>query len=539
VLHAFAVDEKGQRSEASSERNRQIFFRGMQPGSTLVLQYRLDTPPKGYLARYYNETWSFQGVGDQRDESTLVLWAPLSSKLHETQVGDVEHTQEKRGELLRFTWTTKNTGPLVSEPSMPTVGELAINLSLSTVPDWKTWLSWEQALLEGVFRDSPELEQVAKVLGKGEPDAQEKLDRIHTFVMEEIRYQQDYESFIAGVKPHPASMTLERRYGDCKDKAVLFIELARKLGLDAHFALVKTRDTGPVKQDVPMQQFNHAIVYVPEQPGVKARFFDPTAELLDVAAVRSDDVGTMSLVFDPKTNAHTWREIPFQAPESNAELTTLALSLDDKGGAKGTLTLEAVGRTGSLLRRMSKNQAVFSQVGQRIASAYLPNATTSDLRALEVESLRVPAAIRMEVAAGTFARAEGDTLRLKLPSDANPRSTFSLATRNHPLLLGTPQQQRMVLELTVPEGFEAKKLPASGTVALPCLSLSREVKQEGRVVKTTQTWRTTCERISAKEYPTYRAKLDDMVRLLDDELVFGAAKAAVGAKKAPVAQPKK
>ena len=64
VLHAYAVDEKGQRSEASSERNRQIFFRGMQPGSTMVMQYRLDTPPKGYLARYYNETWSFQGVGD-------------------------------------------------------------------------------------------------------------------------------------------------------------------------------------------------------------------------------------------------------------------------------------------------------------------------------------------------------------------------------------------------------------------------------------------------------------------------------------------
>ncbi|MFZ5444847.1 MAG: transglutaminase domain-containing protein [Myxococcota bacterium] len=538
VLHAFAVDEKGNRSEASSERNRQIFFRGMQPGSTLVLQYRLDTPPKGYLARYYNETWSFQGVGDQREESTLVLWAPLTAKLHEYQVGEVQHTQEKRGDLLRFTWTTRNTPPLTSEPSMPTVGELAINLSLSTVPDWKTWLSWEQALLEGVFRDSPELDQVAKLLGKGEPDAQERLDRIHTFVMEEIRYQQDYESFIAGVKPHPASMTLERRYGDCKDKAVLFIELARKLGLDAHFALVKTRDTGPVKKDVPMQQFNHAIVYVPEQPGVKARFYDPTAELLDVAAVRSDDVGTLSLVFDPKTNVHTWREIPFQGPEQNAEKTSLALELDAKGGAKGTLTLEAVGRTGSLIRRMAKNEVVFGQVGQRIASAYLPNATTSDLRALEVESLRVPAAIRVDVAAGTFARAEGDTLRLKLPSDANPRSTFSLATRNHPLLLGTPQQQVMSLELTVPEGFEPKKLPASGAVTLPCLSLSREVKLEGRVVKSTQTWRTLCERISANEYATYRAKLDDMVRLLDDELVFGPATKA-GAKKPVPTAPKK
>lgn len=537
VLHAFAVDDKGARAEASSERNRQIFFRGMQPGSTLVLQYRLDSPPRGYLARYYNETWSFQGVGDQREESTLVLWAPLTAKLHEFQVGEVKHTQEKRGDLLRFTWSTKKTGPLISEPSMPTVGELAINLSLSTVPDWKVWLSWEQALLEGVFRDSPELEAIARDLNKGNPDAQEKLDRIHTFVMEEIRYQQDYETFIAGVKPHPASMTLERRYGDCKDKAVLFIELARKLGLDAHFALVRTRDTGPVKKDVPMQQFNHAIVYVPEQAGVTARFFDPTAELLDVNAVRTDDVGTLSLVFDPKTNVHTWREIPFQDSSINAETTKLALELDGTGGAKGTLTLETVGRTGSLIRRMAKNEQVFSQVGQRIASSYLPNATMSELRALEVESLRVPAAIRMEVKSSTLSRAEGETLRLKLPSDSNPRNTFSLATRKHPLLLGTPQQNVMELELTVPEGFEAKKLPSSGTVSLPCLSLSREVKQDGRVVKSKQTWKTTCERIPAQDYASYRAKLDDMVRLLDDELVF--APVAKGGAKKPVAAPAK
>jgi tetratricopeptide (TPR) repeat protein len=534
LLHAYAVDEKGQRSEASSERNRQIFFRGMQPGSTLVLQYRLDSPPKGYLSRYYNESWSFQGVGDQREESTLILWAPLSAKLHEYKVGELKPTQEKRGELLRFTWTTKNTPPLISEPGMPTVGELAINIALSTVPDWKTWLSWEQALLEGVFRDSPELEIVAKTLGKGEPDAQERLDRIHTFVMEEIRYQQDYESFIAGVKPHPASMTLERRYGDCKDKAVLFIELARKLGLEAHFALVRTRDAGPVRKDVPMQQFNHAIVYVPEQPGVQARFYDPTAELLDVISVRSDDVGTQSLVFDPKTNMHTWREIPWQGPEANREATSLALELDAKGGAKGTLTLEAVGRSGSLIRRTAKNQAIFTQVAQRIASAYLPNATTNDVRALEVDSLRVPAAIRMDVSAGTFARSEGETLRVKLPSDANPRSTFALAKREHPLLLGTPQQQQMSLELTLPEGFEAKKLPAGGTVELPCLSLKREVTQEGRVVKSKQTWKTTCERLSAAEYPQYRARLDDLVRMLDDELVL----APVAAKK-PVAAAKK
>ncbi len=531
VLHAYAVDEKGQLSEASSERNRQIFFRGMQPGSTLVLQYRLDAPPRGDLSRYFNTSWSFQGVSDQRQEATLVLWAPLSTKLHVHKVGQLEHTREQRGPLLRFSWNHRDAPPVTSEPMMPTVGELAANLNLSSVPDWEVVLSWEQALLEGVFRDSPELEAVAKKLGEGNPDATERLARIHTFVMEEIRYQQDYETFIAGVKPHPAPMTLERRYGDCKDKAVLFIELARKLGLEAHFALVRTRDRGPVRQDVPMQQFNHAIVYVPEQPGVVARFFDPTAELLDVDSVRSDDVGTRSLVFDPRTNVHAWRDIPFQAPDANREATSLRLKLDDKGGAQGTATLQGVGRTGSLLRRTARNEQVFAQVAQSVASAWLPNATATEVKTVEVDSLRAPATISMQVSTGTFARQEGPALRLRLPSDANPRKLFALAKRQHPLVLGTPSQQTMDLELELPDGYEVARLPASGAVTLPCLSLTREVRQEGRVVKSAQTWRTLCERISAQEYVTYRARLDEMLRLLDDELVFSAKRGLAVPKK--------
>jgi hypothetical protein len=536
VLQAYTVDDKGQRSEASSERNRQIFFRGMQPGSTLVMQYRLDSPPKGYLARYFTESWSFQGVGEEREDSTFILWVPLAAQLHEARVGELARSEEKRGDQLRVVWHAAKVPPVTVEPNMPTIGELALNIRLSTVPDWKTWLSWEQALLEGVFRDSPELDAVARRLGAGDPEPDEKFKRIHSFVMEEIRYQQDYETFIAGVKPHAAPMTLERRYGDCKDKAVLFIELAKKLGLKAHFALVRTRDVGPVEKDVPMQQFNHAIVYVPEQAGVAARFYDPTAELLDLDSVRTDDVGTQSLVFDPETGTHTWREIAWQEPDANHERTLIELELDSQGGAKGSFTLEAVGRGGSMLRRTARNAEIFKQASQRIASLFLPNVTTANPRALEVESLRVPAAIRMDVASGTFARAEGETLRVKLPSDANPRSTFQLATRKYPLVLGTPQSSEMNVSLTLPAGWEVRRLPTASTIALPCLSLSREVKVEGSTVTSRQTYRTTCERIGVGEYAQYRARLDDMVRLLEDELVLGPAKGLKAPKAVP--QPK-
>ena len=201
---------------------------------------------------------------------------------------------------------------------MPTVHETAMNLELSTVPDWDTFLEWEKALLHDAFGASAEVEALATRLFEGAATKEEKVARIHRHLMQEIRYQQDYEDSIAGVKPHPATVVIARAYGDCKDKAVLFITLARFAGVDAQFAILRTRSRGPLSRDVPMQQFNHAIVYVPEQDGIRAgRFYDPTADALEVDTLPNDDTGTTALVFDTKTEKHRWIEIPLQSSELN------------------------------------------------------------------------------------------------------------------------------------------------------------------------------------------------------------------------------
>lgn len=535
VIHSYSIDEKGTRSEASSERGRQIFFRGMQPGSTLVLQYRVDVPPTGYLSRYLTKSWSFQSLSEQRRHARYVMWMPLGTTLNENRVGAVERKEEKRGDQLRVEWFTHDSPPLVSEPSMPPLLEVAANIRLSTVPDWKTYLSWEKSLLDGVFRDSPEIDAVAKKLGDGAGDATDKLERVHQFVMEEIRYQQDYESFIAGVKPHAAPMVLERRYGDCKDKAVLFITLAKKLGLEAHFANVRTRDSGQISRDVPMQQFNHAIVYVPKQPGVsEGRFFDPTADMLDLDVVRHDDVGTQSLVIDPVSGEHTFREIPYQGPDKHRLTSQLELDLSADGSARGLFTLEAKGRAGSAIRVASRDAEMFQQAVQRIASGLVPNASTSEVAVVEAKDLRKPATLKALLEAKTFARPEGDTLRIKVPISWNPRSQFQLASRRHTLVLGTPFTDEAKVSITLPEGFEAKKLPAAGTFEQTCLKLERSVTQTGRTVTSRAVFQVTCDRVTPGEYAGYRAKVDEMVRLLEDELVVGKASGPAGKKPVPV-----
>ncbi|MGQ0504343.1 MAG: tetratricopeptide repeat protein [Myxococcaceae bacterium] len=518
ILHAYAVDPAGRRAEASSLRGREVRYRGLQVGSTIVLQYRLDVAPVGYLAKHLARSFSFQGVNDQRSRSEWILYLPKGTQLHERKVGEFLRQETDSGDQTRVAYLAKDVAPVLPEPDMPTGNEVLANIAISTVPDWDTFLKWEEALLQDAFRDSPELNAVAKRLFAGVDSQQEKINRLHTFLMEEIRYQQDYENFIAGVKPHAAPVVLQRGYGDCKDKAVLFIALAKKAGIDVKFADVRTRPRGPVMKDIPMQQFDHAIVYVPAQKGIaQARFYDPTADMLDVESLRDDDVGTQSLTLDPFSGKFGWHEIPYQAPEMNLTQTATRIEIAKDGSATGTLQLSGVGSTGSGLRRGARNPEALRKGLQHMVSNGFSGGT---LKKFELVDLRKPAVISVAFDAPSLVRKEGTELRLKVPIDWNPQRRFALSERKFSLLLGAPSKYEWSVELKAPEGMMATRVPTSATVDAGCLRLSRTVTPAPGVLRIQQSLTQTCERIPAQEYPAARAKAEKMGQLMDEEVVF-------------------
>src|SRR5258708_28664549 len=104
---------------------------------------------------------------------------------------------------------------------MPPAHDLLRRVSVTTIESRDEYVRWERALLTEALRPSPRLDELARSLTDGAKTTEEKLDRLLHHVAKEIRYQQDYETTIAGVQPHAAPVVLERRYGDCKDKAVL------------------------------------------------------------------------------------------------------------------------------------------------------------------------------------------------------------------------------------------------------------------------------------------------------------------------------
>lgn len=64
-----------------------------------------------------------------------------------------------------------------------------------------------------------------------------------------------------GFTPRPYAQICSTRYGDCKDKSKLLVAVARRLGIDAHPALVNTRDGYMLDQALPTAEiFDHCIV---------------------------------------------------------------------------------------------------------------------------------------------------------------------------------------------------------------------------------------------------------------------------------------
>lgn len=97
------------------------------------------------------------------------------------------------------------------------------------------------------------------------------------FVSDDIFYRSMHEGELLQ-KAHQPCDVLKQRYGDCKDKTLLLVELLKGLGLEAYPALVDTQLQYQLQSMLPGNYFNHAVVYY--SFGGKSYFLDPTIQNL-------------------------------------------------------------------------------------------------------------------------------------------------------------------------------------------------------------------------------------------------------------------
>src|SRR5439155_1163932 len=211
--------------------------------------------------------------------SRLIVDVPMSvtPRIQEHNVHFKRRDVESRGRRV-YTWATTDVQKIQGEPSAASPNTLAVHIAVGAPIGWADLARWYAKLSAGRYALTPALEGQLAEHVKDARSLEDSLRAVHRWVSQDFRYV-SLSLGIGGYLPRLPAQVLETRYGDCKDKATLFIALVRKLGLNAYPVLLSS--SGSADSTLPtVQQFDHMIAAVdrPAKNGGRI-YLDLTSDL--------------------------------------------------------------------------------------------------------------------------------------------------------------------------------------------------------------------------------------------------------------------
>ncbi len=211
---------------------------------------------------------------------------------------EVQH----RDGWVDYVWRADKVPALQEDDDAPGWYDASPIVQWSEYPDWASVAAWAMPLYQAAPDQGAELRAQVDAIGRASADPGDRLLATLRFVQREVRYL-GIEVGIGSLAPRPPRDVLNRRFGDCKDKALLTVWMLRGLGIEAQPALVNTRVTRALDQYQPGPgQFDHVVVHA--RVGGRDYWLDPTrAEQKGTLANLSQARFGRALVIDPATTA--------------------------------------------------------------------------------------------------------------------------------------------------------------------------------------------------------------------------------------------
>jgi predicted Zn-dependent protease len=297
----------------------------------------------------------------------------------------------------------------------------------------------------------------------------ETINRLLARLGREVRYT-GIELGEGGVMPRAPGETLKRKFGDCKDKAVLLTALLRALDVPAYVALLNAGEGDEdVEESLPgLGAFNHAIVMVPGNPAV---WIDPTDPYSRAGELPVQDQGRLALVASP--TATNLVRTPESTSADNREIETREIHLADLGGARVVETTVYHGIEEQDLRSAyaeSDQEEVRSTLEDYATEAYLADSLT-DFDFSDPADLSQPFRLRIEMdgasrgstdvreaAVAIFLSSFAERLPEELTSE--PEEGEEEESRQHDYVFTRPMQIEVRYRIVPPAGFAPRPLPA-------------------------------------------------------------------------------
>jgi len=247
--------------------------------------------------------------------------------------GDKRDTDDTGDQARRLTFDWRDLpAEDAAETGLPPDVPRNPYLAFSTGRSWTDIARRYSAIVDQAIRGADLAAWIRAAGGPG-PSQLDTMNRL-LVRLGEIRYT-GVELGQGGLVPRTPAETLRRRFGDCKDKAVLLIAALRALDIPAYAALLNAGDDQQdVEQELPgFGGFNHAIVVVPGTPSI---WIDPTDRFARAGELPTDDQGRLALI--ASATATGLVRTPEADAAENRSVKTREFFLADLGTARAVET---------------------------------------------------------------------------------------------------------------------------------------------------------------------------------------------------------
>ena len=292
------------------------------------------------------------------------------------------------------------------------------------------------------------------------PDPAARAAAVRRVVMAAVRYD--------GTDRYATTASLRKAFdahrGTAADVNLLLIAALRDAGLPAHPLLLSTRDHGRVNQTLPLlERFNYVVALV-ALPGGQDLLVDATEPLLPCGVLPERCLNQAGRLIMKKPEDSRWVDL---APaQRHVRYQQVALTLDAQGGLTGKVHEEHGGYAGATARRE------LARLGEKkyLTELTRPHSgwTVPKFAVAEREDTNKPLTLDYEFAHPADDNASAGTLYLsplrEFVSEQNP---FRHGERLFPVDFGAPQDETMLVTLTLPAGYELAELPKPAVVDLP------------------------------------------------------------------------
>jgi transglutaminase-like putative cysteine protease len=472
----------------SDQRLHRATLGGVAPGTIVDWSYTVETLDPVMPGDFFSGWSVTNGRLTRRSRFIVDVPAALTPRIKERNVRFARQVTEEHGRRT-YTWITSEVPkPPPQEPFAADSNDVYVRIAVGPALGWSDVARWYAGLAKDRYAVTPALDDRLADVVREAHNRTDSLRALYRWVAQDFRYV-SVSLGLAGYQPRAPAAVLQTQYGDCKDKATLFVALAQRMGFHAYPVLLNL--TGGVDSTLPTtQQFDHMIAAV-ERPGGYL-FLDLTADVIPLGLLPPTEYGEFALVVHPDGRGEPVT-LPADSTSASSSADLLAGELSPDGTFAGRLTetrhgSAELGMREALSHNLSPERR--QELARNIANGAFDGAVGDSLELFDGRDLTAPARLSLAIRGAKAATSAGGATILTLPLEqsVSPRLVAEVAAhvpRHYPIdasAIFGPEESVSEFRVTLPEAWRAR-LPANVEVSGVFGSYSSTYQQDGRVLK--------------------------------------------------------